>query len=103
MPLSEQEELRNAIGANQFFLEYQPQVDVASGRIVGVEALVRWRHPRQGMLPPGQFIPLAEESGLIIPLGLFVLNEACRQAKEWQAMGLPPVTIAVNVSARQFS
>jgi diguanylate cyclase (GGDEF)-like protein/PAS domain S-box-containing protein len=103
MPLSEQEELRIAIGASQFFLEYQPQVDVASGRIVGVEALVRWRHPRHGMLPPGQFIPLAEESGLIIPLGLFVLNEACRQAKEWQAMGLPPITIAVNVSARQFS
>ncbi|WP_245472096.1 sensor domain-containing protein [Rhizobium jaguaris] len=102
MPLSEQEELRSAIGAKQFFVEYQPQVDVASGRIVGVEALVRWRHPRHGMLPPGQFIPLAEESGLIIPLGLFVLNEACRQAKEWQAMGLPPVTIAVNVSARQF-
>ncbi|MDL2407700.1 EAL domain-containing protein [Rhizobium calliandrae] len=103
MPLSEQEELRNAIGANQFFVEYQPQVDVASGHIVGVEALVRWRHPRHGILPPGQFIPLAEESGLIIPLGLFVLNEACRQAKEWQVMGLPPVTIAVNVSARQFS
>ncbi|MBB5571813.1 MULTISPECIES: sensor domain-containing protein [Rhizobium] len=103
MPLSEQEELRSAIGAKQFFLEYQPQVDVASGRIVGLEALVRWRHPRHGMLPPGQFIPLAEESGLIIPLGLFVLNEACRQAKEWQAMGLPPLTIAVNVSARQFS
>ncbi|WFU09824.1 EAL domain-containing protein [Rhizobium sp. CB3090] len=103
MPLSEQEELRSAIGAKQFFLEYQPQVDVASGRIVGLEALVRWHHPRHGMLPPGQFIPLAEESGLIIPLGLFVLNEACRQAKEWQAMGLPPLTIAVNVSARQFS
>ncbi|MEF0939700.1 sensor domain-containing protein [Rhizobium sp. BR 362] len=102
MPLSEQEELRSAIGAKQFFLEYQPQVDVASGRIVGLEALVRWRHPRYGMMPPGQFIPRAEESGLIIPLGLFVLNEACRQAKEWQAMGLPPVTIAVNVSARQF-
>ncbi|WFU02775.1 EAL domain-containing protein [Rhizobium sp. CB3171] len=103
MPLSEQEELRKAIGAKQFFLEYQPQVDVASGRVVGLEALVRWRHPRHGMLPPGQFIPLAEESGLIIPLGLFVLNEACRQAKEWQEMGLPPVTVAVNVSARQFS
>ncbi|MBB4568369.1 sensor domain-containing protein [Rhizobium leucaenae] len=102
MPLSEQEELRSAIGAKQFFLEYQPQVDVASGRIVGLEALVRWRHPRHGMMPPGQFIPLAEESGLIIPLGLFVLNEACRQAKEWQVMGLPPLTIAVNVSARQF-
>ncbi|MDE1992579.1 MAG: EAL domain-containing protein [Rhizobiaceae bacterium] len=103
VPLSEQEELRNAIGSNQFFLEYQPQIDVASGRVVGVEALVRWRHPRNGTLPPGQFIPLAEESGLIIPLGLFVLNEACRQGKRWQTMGLPPMTIAVNVSARQFS
>jgi diguanylate cyclase (GGDEF)-like protein/PAS domain S-box-containing protein len=101
-PLSEEEELRYAIGAKQFFIDYQPQVDVASGRIVGAEALVRWRHPALGVLPPVQFIPLAEDTGLIIPLGLFVLNEACRQNKAWQAAGLPPMTVAVNVSARQF-
>jgi diguanylate cyclase (GGDEF)-like protein/PAS domain S-box-containing protein len=102
-PLSEEEELRYAIAAKQLFVDYQPQVDVASGRIVGTEALVRWDHPTLGLLPPAQFIPLAEDTGLIIPLGLFVLNEACRQNKSWQRMGLPPMTVAVNVSARQFA
>ncbi|MGO4439106.1 putative bifunctional diguanylate cyclase/phosphodiesterase [Rhizobium sp. RAF56] len=102
-PLSEQDELRLAIGGKEIFLEYQPQVDVASGRIIGLEALARWRHPQSGVLAPADFIPLAEESKLIIPLGLFVLNEACRQNKAWQDMGLKPVTVAVNVSARQFS
>jgi diguanylate cyclase (GGDEF)-like protein/PAS domain S-box-containing protein len=103
MPISEEDELRQAIGANQLFVEYQPQVDLETGTIVGLEALVRWNHPTRGVLPPGEFITLAEETGLIIPLGLNVLNEACRQNKAWQDMGLPPVTIAVNVSARQFS
>ncbi|WP_246664919.1 EAL domain-containing protein [Neorhizobium sp. P12A] len=103
MPISEEDELRHAIGSDQLFIEYQPQVDLETGKIVGLEALVRWRHPDRGVLPPGHFIPLAEETGLIIPLGLHVLNEACRQNKAWQDMGLPPVTIAVNVSAKQFS
>lgn len=103
LPLSEQEELRQAIVANQLFLLYQPQVDVATGRVTGLEALVRWNHPTKGMIPPMNFIPLAEETGLIVPLGLWVLNEACRQARAWQDMGLTPLTIAVNVSPKQFA
>jgi diguanylate cyclase (GGDEF)-like protein/PAS domain S-box-containing protein len=103
LPLSEQEELRQAIIANQLFLLYQPQVDVATGRITGLEALVRWNHPTKGVIPPVNFIPLAEETGLIVPLGLWVLNEACRQARAWQDMGLTPRTIAVNVSPKQFA
>lgn len=103
LPLSEEEELRYAIGANQLFIEYQPQIEVATGRIAGLEALVRWRCPNRGVVPPGEFIPLAEKTELIIPLGLFVLNEACRQNKVWQDRGLPPVTVAVNVSAKQFN
>ncbi|WP_454848555.1 EAL domain-containing protein [Rhizobium binxianense] len=103
VPLSEQEELRQAIVGNRLVLHYQPQVDVATGRIDGLEALVRWNHPSKGMVPPAKFIPLAEESDLIVPLGLWVLNEACRQARAWQDMGLPPLTIAVNVSAKQFA
>ncbi|PZM17221.1 EAL domain-containing protein [Rhizobium tubonense] len=102
VPLSEEEELRYAIAANQLFVDYQPQIELASGRIVGTEALVRWRHPTLGLLPPSQFIPLAEDTGMIIPLGLFVLNEACRQNKSWQDLGLPPMIVAVNVSAKQF-
>ncbi len=103
LPLSEEEELRQAIVANQLFLLYQPQVDVATGRITGLEALVRWNHPAKGMVSPANFIPLAEETGLIVPLGLWVLNEACRQARAWQDMGLTPLTIAVNVSPKQFA
>jgi diguanylate cyclase (GGDEF)-like protein/PAS domain S-box-containing protein len=103
MPLSEQEELRHAILTHQLCLHYQPQVDVANGRITGLEALVRWNHPGRGLLPPGSFIPLAEETGLIIQLGLWVLNEACRQARRWQDEGLSPLTVAVNVSAKQFA
>jgi diguanylate cyclase (GGDEF)-like protein/PAS domain S-box-containing protein len=103
LPLSEQEELRQAIIANQLFLLYQPQVDVATGRITGLEALVRWNHPTKGVIPPVNFIPLAEETGLIVPLGLWVLNEACRQARAWQDMGLTPLTTAVNVSPKQFA
>ncbi|MBX4869380.1 EAL domain-containing protein [Rhizobium bangladeshense] len=103
MPRGEQEELHQAITGHQLFLEYQPQVDVADSRITGVEALVRWKHPAKGRVPPANFIPLAEETGLIVPLGLWVLNEACRQARSWQDMGLTPLTIAVNVSAKQFA
>jgi EAL domain-containing protein (putative c-di-GMP-specific phosphodiesterase class I) len=103
MPLSEHEELRYAVFNNQLFLNYQPQVDVRSGNITGIEALVRWNHPAKGIVPPVNFIPFAEETGLIIPLGLWVLNEACRQARSWQDMGLPPLTVAINVSAKQFT
>jgi diguanylate cyclase (GGDEF)-like protein len=103
MPVSEQEELRHAIASEQLLLHYQPQVDVATLEVTGLEALVRWNHPTRGMVPPGDFISMAEETGLIIPLGLWVLNEACRQARQWQDMGLPPVRVAVNVSARQFT
>ncbi|MFK0331548.1 EAL domain-containing protein [Rhizobium sp. NPDC090275] len=103
LPISEQEELRQAIISNQLVVHYQPQLDVSTLEVTGLEALVRWNHPTRGMVPPVEFIPLAEESGLIIPLGLWVLNEACRQAREWQDMGLPPLRIGVNVSARQFT
>ena len=103
LPVSEQEELRQAIISHQLVLYYQPQVDVATLEVTGLEALVRWNHPTRGMVPPCDFIPMAEESGLIIPLGLWVLNEACRQARVWQDMGLQPIRIAVNVSAKQFT
>jgi diguanylate cyclase (GGDEF)-like protein/PAS domain S-box-containing protein len=97
-----QEELRNAIARSEFALLYQPQVDLRTGRIFAVEALIRWRHPTLGMLSPIKFIPIAEETGLIVPIGDWVLREACRQNKAWQEAGLPPMTICVNVSARQF-
>ena len=95
-------ELREAITSDQLFLVYQPQVDVDTGRIIGVETLVRWRHPARGILSPGEFIPVAEKSGLIVELGRWVLHEACRQMKEWIDAGVSPVLIAVNVSALQF-
>lgn len=96
------EELRGAVERDEFILHYQPQLEVSTGRIVGVEALVRWNHPQRGLVYPGDFIPLAEESGLILRIGEAVLSEACRQAVEWQEAGLPPVKIGVNMSARQF-
>ena len=95
-------ELREAIESNQLYLEYQPQVDVDSGGIIGVEALVRWRHPARGIVSPGEFIPVAEKNGLIVALGRWVLHEACRQMKEWIDAGVSPSLIAVNVSALQF-
>jgi diguanylate cyclase (GGDEF)-like protein/PAS domain S-box-containing protein len=97
-----QEELRNAVVHSQFVLLYQPQVDLRSGRIFAVEALIRWKHPTLGMVPPMKFIPIAEETGLIVPIGDWVLHEACRQNKAWQRAGLPHMNISVNVSARQF-
>lgn len=103
LPVSEQEELRQAIVNDQLVLHYQPQVDVMTGEVTGVEALVRWNHPARGMVPPAEFIPMAEENGLIVPLGLWVLSEACRQARKWQDMGLAPLRMAVNVSAKQFT
>jgi diguanylate cyclase (GGDEF)-like protein len=98
-----QEELRNAVARSEFVLHYQPQVDLHTGRVFAVEALVRWNHPRLGMVPPIEFIPIAEETGLIVPIGDWVLREACRQNKVWQDAGLPLMVVSVNVSARQFS
>ncbi|HET7775152.1 MAG TPA: bifunctional diguanylate cyclase/phosphodiesterase, partial [Azospira sp.] len=94
--------LRQALGRQELALHYQPQYDLASGALVGCEALLRWNHPEQGMIPPARFIPVAEETGLILPIGQWVLREACRQAKAWQDQGLPPLLMAVNISAVQF-
>jgi diguanylate cyclase (GGDEF)-like protein/PAS domain S-box-containing protein len=100
--LSLEAELRNAVDADEFVLHYQPTICLETGRITGAEALMRWKHPSRGLVPPDQFIPAAEASALIIPMGRWALREACRQAKEWQDLGLPPIPIAVNVSALQF-
>jgi diguanylate cyclase (GGDEF)-like protein len=100
--ISLQIELRQGIARGQFQLAYQPQIDIQSGRVFAAEALVRWNHPVQGSLPPSRFIPIAEESGLIVPLGDWVLHAACRQNKAWQDAGMPPISVCVNVSPRQF-
>jgi diguanylate cyclase (GGDEF)-like protein len=97
-----QEGLRNALANSEFFLQFQPQFDLKSRRISGMEALIRWRHPDKGLIPPVEFISLAEESGLILPIGEWVLKTACMQNKVWQDAGLSPVVMSVNVSARQF-
>jgi len=94
--------LRFALSRNEFTLHYQPKIDLKTGEISGVEALLRWRHPTRGMIPPAQFVPIAEESGLIVPIGQWVLVQACRQARAWKDAGLPPVRMAVNVSAAEF-
>ena len=95
-------DLRSAIDSGEFELHYQPQVCLSSGQPLGVEALVRWRHPKRGMISPAQFIELAEESGLIVRLGEWVLREACRQLRRWRDDGLPPLRMSVNVSSIQF-
>ncbi|SEC45221.1 bifunctional diguanylate cyclase/phosphodiesterase [Paenibacillus sp. GP183] len=97
-----EQELRKAVERNEFVLFYQPQLDFESGAITGVEALVRWQHPKRGMISPAEFIPLAEETGLIIPIGEWVLRTACRQNKEWQGAGFSPIRVAVNLSVYQF-
>jgi len=94
--------LRRALAQGELRLYYQPQVDIASGRIVGAEALLRWQDPEEGLVSPARFIPVAESSGLIAPLGQWVLEEACRQGQRWRSAGLAPLTVAVNVSPRQF-
>jgi diguanylate cyclase (GGDEF)-like protein/PAS domain S-box-containing protein len=94
--------LRRALERNQFVLRYQPRVSLATGQIVGAEALLRWRIPQRGTIPPGRFIALAEETGLIVPIGKWVLQTACMQNKAWQDAGVAPIVVSVNVSARQF-
>ena len=100
--LQMENQLRKALEKNELYLAYQPQIDTRSGKIIGVEALLRWRNPKLGMVPPGGFIPLAEETGLIVPIGEWVLKTACGQHKKWLDAGLPPLRIGVNISSRQF-
>ncbi len=95
-------EIRRALESHEFRLHFQPKVNTASGELTGVEALIRWQHPERGMVLPGEFIPVAETTGLIVPLGEWVLRTACAQSAAWQEMGLPPIPVAVNVSAVQF-
>ena len=95
-------QLKLAVQRGEFVLHYQPQIEIGSGRIVGVEGLVRWQHPVHGLVPPAQFIPFAEESGIIEPIGEWVLRTACAQAAAWHRNGLPAMRMAINVSARQF-
>ena len=96
-------DLRVALDRQQLFLHYQPKVDLRSGRIVGMEALIRWQHPLRGLVAPGEFIGLAEEAGLIVPIGAWVIQTACRQMKRWQSQGFVDLRISVNLSAKQFS
>ena len=95
-------QLRDALKRRELHLVYQPKVDLTDGHIAGVEALLRWHHPQLGMVSPANFIPLAEETGLIVSIGEWVLRTACAQAKEWQQMGLPKLGMSVNLSPRQF-
>src|SRR5690606_26316901 len=97
------QDLRSAIEKQELVLHYQPKIDSLSGRVSGVEALVRWAHPTRGMIAPDQFIPLAEKTGLIIPVGQWVLDTACRQIKQWHDAGHLHWTMAVNLSALQFT
>ena len=95
--------LRQALGNGQLLLHYQPKFEISTGKIIGAEALVRWKHPERGLVPPAEFIPLAEATGLVVQVGEWVLEAACAQAQAWKEKGLPPVRLAVNVSAREFT
>ena len=101
--LRTESELRQAIEREEFVLHYQPQVELQSGRVIGMEALIRWQHPLRGLVSPSEFIAIAEETGLIVPIGAWVLRRACLQNRQWQRDGFAPMRIAVNVSARQFA
>jgi diguanylate cyclase (GGDEF)-like protein len=95
--------LHRALERQEFVLHYQPKIDLHSNMIIGVEALIRWQHPERGLVPPSQFVCVAEDCGLILPIGRWVLREGCMQARAWREAGLPPVIVAVNTSAREFS
>ncbi len=95
-------DLRLALVRQEFELHYQPKLCIDACEVVGAEALIRWRHPRRGMISPAEFIPIAESSDLMVPLGEWVLQAACEQARAWQDSGYPPLPVAVNISARQF-
>jgi diguanylate cyclase (GGDEF)-like protein/PAS domain S-box-containing protein len=97
-----EESLRRGLEQQEFALHYQPKIDLRTGAITGAEALIRWTHPTRGLIPPSRFIPVAEDCGLILPIGAWVLREACAQAQAWMDAGLPPATMAVNVSAIEF-
>lgn len=98
-----EEELRSAVENNEFVLYYQPQIDLKSGALIGCEALIRWQHPTRGLLAPFFFIDTIENNGLIIPVGKWIIKEACRQCAEWNQMGLGDIKVSINLSARQFS
>ena len=100
--MSLEKALRSAVKNNEFVLHYQPKVSLDNGQVIGVEALIRWQHPTRGLLSPIHFIPMAEENGLIVEIGNWVIREACEQHCQWKATGLPPIAMAVNVSALQF-
>jgi diguanylate cyclase (GGDEF)-like protein len=100
--LTLENDLRHALERNEFFLCYQPRVDISTGQILSAEALLRWQHPDHGLVSPAEFIPLLEETGLIVPIGEWVIKTACQQSLDWQSRGLPPLRIAVNISPRQF-
>ena len=97
-----EEDLRRALKREEFCVLYQPKIDLKTGEVAGAEALIRWIHPTRGMIPPAQFISVAEECGLILPIGAWVMREVCRQARAWTVADLPPTTVAVNVSAMEF-
>ena len=97
-----EEGLRRALERQEFVLHYQPKVNLESGTVIGAEALIRWRHPDRGLVPPSQFVSIAEDCGLIVPIGQWVLREACRQARSWQDAGLPRLPVSVNLSAIEF-
>ena len=95
-------EIRQALDQNQFVLYYQPKIDLHANRITGVEALIRWNHPERGLVPPGLFIGIAEEIGMIVPIGQWVLQTACKQLAAWRQMNLPEITLAVNLAGPSF-
>ncbi|QOR66157.1 sensor domain-containing phosphodiesterase [Cytobacillus suaedae] len=95
-------DLRNALDKNEFQMHYQSQFDLNTGKLIGLEALIRWKHPKEGFIPPSEFIPIAEESGLIVEIGNWIMNEVFTQAKAWLEQGLEPIQFSINISSKQF-